>query len=244
MYEESGRPETGQPVTGKQNVFQRVLGIFFSPQKTFEALDQKPDWLIPLIIAIVVTVLVTIFVMPITMPEQMDKQREKMAEQGMSQEQIDQATQLGSKIGYIAGPITAAVGTAVIMLIFAGLLFFAGNVILGGKTTFSRIFSGYNYSYLIPIIGSLVKLPLILQKKTIDIHFSLASFLSEPESKSFVFNILKSTDIFLIWQYVVLAIGFAVFYKFSLRKAGIVILILAILHIVVSAGFMTAFSPQ
>lgn len=70
------------------NALQKVVGIFLAPQKTFEAIDQRPDWLVPLIIILFITLVFTIVTAPVTIPEQMEKQRERMEEKGMSDEQI------------------------------------------------------------------------------------------------------------------------------------------------------------
>ncbi len=55
------------------NVIQRIFGVFFSPRRTFEDIDRKPDWLVPMVIVLVIAVLFTIIIMPIALPQQMEK---------------------------------------------------------------------------------------------------------------------------------------------------------------------------
>lgn len=213
---------------------QRIIGVFLSPGKTFEDLDRRPDWILPLVIILIITLAFTIITSPITMPEQMDKQRVKMEERGMSDEQIEQALTTGEKVGKILAPIGAIVGTTIMLLIFTLMVWFVGNIVLGGQTTFKKIFSVYNYSSLIGALGMIVTLPVVLAKKTANVHFSLASFLSDDQSQTLLYKILRSFGVFSIWQYIVLAIGFAAIYKFSMKKSGWTIVVLFLIYVMIT----------
>ncbi|MBC8183945.1 YIP1 family protein [candidate division KSB1 bacterium] len=223
------------------SVVQKLVGVFFSPRDSFESIDRKPDWLVPLIVVVLITLIFTMVTLPITMPEQMEKQRVKFEERGMSDDEIDQAMAMGEKIGKISGPIGAVIVVPIMLLIFALIFWFVGNIVLGGQTTFKKMFSVYTYSSLIGMFGLLLRIPLILSKQTADVHFSIASFLPADQSKTFVYNILKGFDIFAIWQYIVLAIGFAVIYKFSMKKSGWTMAVLFLITILISAGFSQMF---
>jgi len=230
--------------TGSQqelNTIQRMFGVFFSPKKTFEDIDRKPDWVVPFVVILVIMVVFTIVTMPITLPERMEIQREKMEERGMSDEQIDAAMATGEKIGKIMGPIGAAITIGIMLVIFTLILWFVGNIVLGGQTTFKKMFSVYNYSSLIGMLGLLVSIPLIISKQTANVHFSLALLLPEDQSKTVLYNVLKALGLFSIWQYVVLAIGFAVIYKFSMKKAGFTMLILFIIYVIVTVTMSQIF---
>ncbi|MBN2091432.1 YIP1 family protein [candidate division KSB1 bacterium] len=228
--------ETRQP-----NVFEQIIGVFLSPTKTFQAIDQKPNFLVPLILIILVSIITAYVIMPTIMPAQMEKQREKLVEQGMSDEQIDQAMATGEKFGSIFGLIGAGFSPIIMLLIAAGLLMFICSVIMGGTTSFAKVFSIMSYSWLIYLVGSLVKIPLILKQKTSDIHFSPATFWPEEQAKSFLYHFLKAFDIFAIWQYVVLAIGVAIIYKFSNQKAGIAVGILFLIFALFGAAMSSLF---
>jgi hypothetical protein len=229
--------ETRQP-----NVFEQIIGVFLSPTKTFQAIDEKPNYLVPLILVILISIVIAYAIMPSIMPAQMEKQREKLVERGMNDEEIDQALATGEKFGSIFGIVGAGVSPIIMLLIAAGLLMFVCSVILGGITSFVKVFSIMTYSWLISLVGSLVKIPLIVKQKTPDIHFSPATFWPEDTAKNFLYHFLKSFDIFSIWQYIVLAIGVAVIYKFSNQKAGIAVgflfLIFALFGAAMSSMFM------
>jgi len=220
---------------------QKVMGVFFTPQETFEAIDRKPDWIAPLVIIIIVTLIFTMVTMPITMPEQMEKQRVKMEERGMSDEEIDQAMAMGEKIGKFSGPIGAVIFVPIVLLIIALIFWFVGNVVLGGQTSFKKMFSVYTYSSLIGTLGLMLTSVLIVLRKSADVHFSLALLLPQDQSETFLYKILKGLSLFSIWQFAVLAIGFAVIYKFSIKKSGWTMAILLIITVFISAGFSQIF---
>ena len=218
----------------QMNFFQRLIGVFMSPEDTFEDVKKSPKWVAPLILVLLVTLLFTMLITPISVPEQMAKQREKMADQGMSETQIDQALETGMRFAKIGAPIAAIFGTMAIMAVLAAILLFLGNILLGGGCRFVDMWSLVIYSYFIPLLGMLIKLPLILSKQTIDVPLGLGTFIDS--GTSFIYQLMKTMEIFAIWQFVVMAIGFAVFYKFSKIKAFITVFALFAVTVLIQAG--------
>ena len=228
-------------VSSNMNVFQKIVGVFFEPKNTFTAIDQKPDWIAPLLVIIVLTLVFTMLTMPITLPDQMEKQRVKYEERGMSDEQIDQAMSAGESIGKIAAPISVVIGVPIVLLFFALIFWFVGNVVLGGQTTYIKMFSVYIYASLIGTLGLALKSLVIMLRESADVHFSLALLLNPEESETLLFKVLNSFDLFAIWQYAVLAIGFAVIYKFTIKKAGITMAVLFLITVVITVGLSQIF---
>ncbi len=202
------------------NVLQRVLGVFVSPGETFAQVDRKPDWLAPLILVIISTVALVYFTLPISLPEQMAKQQEKMEEGGMPSEQIDKSMEMMEKFGKIGGLVGSVIGPGIGMLVASLWLWFIGNVLLGGQAPYMKVVSMYAYASLISALDMIVKLPLILMKGSSEIQLNGSVFLPDTQAQTLIYHVLQSLDIFAIWRYAVLAIGFAVIFKFSLKKAG------------------------
>ncbi len=223
------------------NVVQKMVGVFFSPKDTFEAIDRKPDWVAPLIVIVIFTLIFTMITMPITMPEQMEKQREKLEEKGMSDDQIDQAMATGEKMGKIMAPIGIIIMVPVAFLFFVLIFWFVGNVILGGQTAYKKMFSVFTYSNLIGTLGFMLTAVIMLMQKTADVHFSFALLLPQEQSDTALYQFLKGLNVFSIWQYAVLAIGFAVIYKFSMKKSGWTMAVLFLITVLVSVGFQQLF---
>lgn len=225
----------------ESGTFEKIYNVFFAPRKTFESIDRKPDWLIPMVIVVAIAVLFTIIIMPIALPQQMEKQREKMEERGMAAEEIDRAMAMGERIGKTVGPITTGVVTIIFLLLIPGIFMFMGNIILGGKTTFKKLLSVFCYSSLIGSLNTIILLPMILSKKTMEVHFSLASFMSADVSESFLYQLLKKIDLFAIWQIIVAGIGVAVVYKFTTKKSIIMVASLYVIYMIVSLAWKSIF---
>jgi len=223
------------------NAIQKIIGVFFSPGETFAQVDRKPDWLVPLLLLSITTFAFVYFTLPISMPEQMARQQEKMEEQGMTSEQVDRAMEMGEKIGKIAGLIGACVGPCIGILIASLWLWFVGNVILSGQAPYMKVVSMYTYASLISVLDMIIKIPLILMKGSAEIQLNGTVFLSEDQSGTLIYHILQSLDVFAIWRYAVLAIGFAAIYKFTLKKAGWTMVVLFLLSMAIAVTWKQIF---
>ncbi len=224
--------------TESLNPLQRIIGVFCYPGQTFEQVDRRPDWWMPLLIVTAATLLFTYLTLPISLPEQMAKQEQKMAERGMNYQQIEKAMAMGEKLGKFFGLIGAVVGPGIWALIASLFLWFVGSVLLGGKTTYRKIFSVYLYASLIGVLDMLIRLPLVLVKESAEIQFNLTLFLPDEQSGTLAYMAAQSLGVFTIWHFVVLAIGFSVIYRFSIQKAGLAMSALWLLSVIFSTGML------
>lgn len=226
----------------EKNVVERIIGVFTSPSETFKSVARKPQWAAPLVLVLIISLALSFFIIPIAMEEaqsdpkaieRMEDARGKMAERGMSEQQIDDAFAQQQKLGRIFGPISGVVMTTVLILAVAGILLLIGNVGLGGQASYSAMVSMYTYSMFIVLLGSIIKLPLIIKQQSVKIFFSLATFLSPETSETFLYRLLNKFAIFELWQLAVVIIGVAVINKFPTRKAAVPIIALWLLYVVV-----------
>jgi len=135
----------------------------------------------------------------------------------------------------------APVGALIVFAILAGVLFFVFNVLLGGDSTFRRVFSVYCYSNLIAIPAMIVKFPLIMMKKDIGVQTSLALLLSADSKDTFLYHTLSGFDIFNLWQVILVSIGMGVLYSYTTKKAFTVVFVLWILLILGMSGLSSLF---
>ena len=71
------------------NAFQKIIGVFFSPTKTFESIDRKPGWIVPVVVILLITVVISIVANPILLPLRKDKIIERMEQRGATRQQMD-----------------------------------------------------------------------------------------------------------------------------------------------------------
>jgi hypothetical protein len=220
----------------EMSAMQRVIGVFTSPQKVFQYLSAKPEFWVPIIITIIIAVVTSFLVYDIAINETIQnyEQNENIPDEqrDMILDSIEERRQGAWR--YMSILLFPIVGTFVVFALVALAYLFIGNVILGGKARFKQIFSAFAYSYLIlVIVGTIVKLPLMLSKETINIQTSLAAFMSDEASRTALYRFLDGFDIFTIWMLAVFAIGYAVIYRFSQVKAFMGVFVSWILYILV-----------
>jgi hypothetical protein len=223
------------------NAIQRIIGVFFSPGDTFAQVDRKPNWLVPLLLLTVATFAFVYLTLSISLPEQLAMQQEKMEEAGAPSAQIDKTMEMMEKFGKIGGLVGAVVGPCIGILIASLWLWFVGNVLLSGQAPYMKVVSMYTYASMISVLDMIVKLPLILMKGSSQIQLNGTVFLSEDQSQTLMYHVLQSLDVFAIWRYAILAIGFAAIYKFSLKKAGWTMAVLFLLSMGIAVTWKQLF---
>ena len=97
-------------------VWHSLVGIYYQPAKVFEAMRDKPRWLVPLAAAVVVTVLVTAIIMkPLVLPEQAER---VASNPDLSNEQREAISErMNSPLVYWSGIIGALVSQPVMLLL-------------------------------------------------------------------------------------------------------------------------------
>ena len=218
----------------------KVLSIFFEPKKVFESLKIKPTWLVPYIIVALLGIGFFYTTYPYIMNQQVEKikDNDKIPEE-QKQVIIDRMTERAHPPVWQL--FLAPVGTIVTLAVVAGILFFVFNVILGGDSTFRRVFSVYCYSSLVGVPAMIVKYPLIMLKKDLNIQTSLALLLSADTRNSFIYSFLSSFDVFTVWQLVLVSLGMGILYKYSTKKAFTTTAILWIIWVVAKSGLSSLF---
>jgi hypothetical protein len=223
---------------GGMSTMQKIIGIYSAPRRTFEAIDQNPTWFLPFIIGVVFFLIFQF----LTVDLQMDYRMEMMEARGdIPQEQMDVAkAQMQGPvkyIGFVAGPIV----WLIMILIIAALFYVAGNLMIGGDTSFKKVFAIVAWTGLIGVISFIIMTLLILSKGTMHgVALDLSILLDTPaigEDKSTLYRILSKFDVFVIWEIVLYIIGMSVTYKATVKKAAVPILSLWALWIIVSVAF-------
>lgn len=225
----------------EMGLIQKITGIFTAPRQAFESIDQKPTWLVPFIIMIVFFLIMQLLTIDIQMADRL----KIMEAKDVPQEQLDMMrTQLqgpAKYIGIVVGPIMILLFWA----IFAGIFYMAGNLTIGGDSSFKKVFAVISWSSLIGSVSLLLMTFLMLSKDTsLGIAMDLTVLLDTPPlgtEKSTLYNILAKFDLFTIWGIFLWIIGLSVTYKSTVKKAAIPIVGLWILWIIISVSFAGVF---
>ena len=193
------------PVQSSGLSLKGLYEVIFSPNSFFEKLKSQPRILVPYIF-LVVAMFVGLYLMSDLSAE---VQLQAMRDQGRPLPPRD-ILKWGSVIG----------GTVVMglyPLLAAGLALFWGNVVMAGTAKFRQLLSVMLYGEVIAIIGMFVTLPLMLKKGTILVSISLGALVT-PDPKSTAFILLSRVSVWIVWEIVVVGLGFAAMYGFPRNK--------------------------
>ena len=213
--------EAEEPVED-QNAIQRIINVFFNPLKLFRYLRQKPEFMLPLVLAVLIGVGTAYLVYDIAIDDQIARfeQNDRISteQKDLIIDRMEESRTGTTRILYsVVIPFFAVI---ILFFLISAVFLFIGNVLLGGKAKYKQVLSVYGYSYLIMgILGTIVKLPLILKQHTVKIDTSLAVLFSPASMSTALYNFIGSFDIFTVWFLIVFGIGFAVIYRFSKLKA-------------------------
>ena len=219
----------------EMSAIQRVVGVYFSPKKTFEYLRERPKWLVPFILICVIALVSNYLVSDIALEERIDHIRMSDRIPEERKDEIIERMESGASgaqayIQYVATPVVIFIVLAVVSAIFL----FSGNILFGGQATFRQMLSMYTHAGVIALPAAIVRIPLMLAQQTSRVQTNLAVFMSADAEQSFLYRLLAKFDLFTIWQVILLIIGISAIYRFASGKATTLILILWGLWIVVS----------
>lgn len=221
---------------------EKFINIFLNPHKTIMALDNKPTWLVPLLLIILAGLIASQVTLPIESQMALKMIRNMPNISADQMKVIEEQLSGNLTLARIRGLVTSIIGIPLVFLIISGIVFFVGSIVLGGSTSFKKVFSVFTWSGLIYMLSLIVVTPLILYKQSLFVSISPALLLPGDAVGSTLFIFLSQLSFFIIWQVVVFAYGFACIYKFSLTKAFISIGVLWAIWVVIITIFASTFS--
>jgi Yip1-like protein len=239
----------------------RLVGVLFSPGETFQDINRKPTWLVPILIGIVIALGTNLFftwrVKPDwerIMRDQVNRQLERSGQPRPPDDQID--TQVRMMAGFAKfGPLFAIAIVPIYILILSGI-FALGLMLIQAKTTFKKILSVVTWSSTATgLISAIVIMASLMARD----QESLASLdptqqgnltatnlgvLLPADMSAPIRAVASSIDIFTIWFLILLSIGFAAIAgarNIKTAKTGTLVFGLWALWLVIRAGWAAMF---
>jgi len=194
----------------------RFVGIITSPKETFQAVAAHPRWLGMLFVCAVLIAVCAALPMTTEAGKEatLRQQVEGMESFGMTvSDQAYESMRRNMRFAPYTTGVSILVFTPIVTLVFAGLLYLAFNVMMGGDGTFKQLYAVVVHAGVISTLAQLFTGPLNYFRGAVTSATNLAVLLPMVDSKSFVGRVMAMTDLFLIWWLLVLAIGLAVLYR-------------------------------
>ena len=200
-----------------------MIGIFLSPRATFSQMIPSITWkdmTAPFLLLLVVTLGTQTVIGPLVMDEQMERiyQRDDLTVE--QQEQIIEGME--NVMGRNSGVRPYVIGTLVRVAWFAvlgGVVMFFGAFVLGGEAAFKSAVAIVIFSSLVGLVELAVKVPLMLQAGSTQVETGLALLLPGRMSSTLVYRWFHRLDFFVMWKVGLTALGTALFFRVSEKRA-------------------------
>jgi|LSQX01.2.fsa_nt_gb hypothetical protein len=217
--------------------FKRLFWLFVSPGKLMTELAQKPRiifWLFAAPIAFALPYIVRWSLYLDMLRRQMaasDDYMESLFGVEMTPELIEQSVSQGSSVG-----IVSIISEMFISSLLMALIFFGVFKLFGGKGKFKAYLSVIVHSNIIIAFYSLILLAVSYLTESLHENVALtcmATLVSPDEVGPYLFGLLANIDIFRIWRYGVMAIGFTSVSNLKKRYVYIVTAVILVIGIIV-----------
>ena len=219
-----------------------IGNMFFEPGRTFEDLRRKPRFIVA---TVILSLLATAYAFGLYYKvgdagmrqfamEQLDKNAQTSGmDSAAKAKTVDLQLTIGKVFRYLM-PIFFA-----IMMLIGGLMYWAGAKAFGGTGGFLHGWSVFVYSAIPPaIVGSIANF-IVLAFKSVDeidigasqrgvIHAS-PSMLLDGKAMPVLTTVVGTLDLFMIWGWVLAAIGLRITNRLSSGSAWAVVIIFALL---------------
>ena len=224
------------------SILANVINSYTSPSKVFTAVkdyDLKKA-IIPLLILAVLGVISFWAIQDLATEAGYDAAIERVENNSRISE--EQKAEIYERIDkqmsgpQITGWIFSFFGNPITVLFMALIALLIGNTFMGGSTKYNQLVNITAWAYMINILESLVKIPLMLNKWSLEVFTGLG-VLGIGEKGSFINSLLAGIDIFAIWRVILIAIGMGIIYNKKSKQYLIAMLVAWFILRLIGAGF-------
>lgn len=214
----------------------RLVGVLFSPRRTFEVVVQKPRWLGALLAIALIGAGASSWLVSTELGQQMLLEQQVSAMEAfgitVSEEVYGQLKrQLEGAVYFTGGGVLVSI--PVFTLVIAGVVWTVGYVAFGAGASFRTIYALVAHAGAINIVQQLFVVPLNYARGAMGNPTTVAAFFPMLEEGSFADRTLGLIDLFVVWQLFVLSIGTAVLYG---RRTGPIATAFYLLYAVIAIG--------
>jgi hypothetical protein len=239
MSDQIAPPPTSAPSGPEMSTAETLTGIFFEPSRTFEALRERPRFLVAALILLALACLVTLILyLRVDMGQYMRERMERSPRAAQATEaQKEMQVRIGKTLGAVAVPLSVP-----ILIAGGAALYLLGVMAFGGSISYLKAVSVWTYSSLPPsVMGALIAVLVLFLKSPDSIdpeHMVVTNpgaLMGEEASRVLVaalsqFDLLRFVGLFLA------ALGLRKMAKLSSGQAWTIVLGLWLLGALVRIG--------
>lgn len=198
----------------------KLWNLFVDPRKTFSSVGRGHEWIILLILASVIAIGSYMPIKEYVRQDQISKIEEYLDKrpQVPPEQRAEILQSVSDRFDNPMNLLWVPVGYIIRLFVVAGILLFLGNIIHGGSIKFLRILNAYGWTLMIAIPASIVTIPMVMAKGSMDVSLGLG-VLTSPETGEFLKSFLTSFEVFTLWQVWLSAVAIAVLAPTETGKA-------------------------
>jgi len=228
--------------------FGRLLGVLVAPGKTFRSIAERPTWWAALAVLMLSTLGVGLIAAPRVDYEDIIRQQIAKSGRDVPQEQLDRQIEFVKKartplvaVQVVATPIVIALLTLVPWVAFK---------LLGSEIDYGRSFAVTLHAAMPQVLSALLSIPVILSRPSLGyedvragsfLKSNLAALVGTSDTKAPVYALLSSLDVFSLWTWALLFLGYREVAKVSTAKAATTIAVLWLVFVGVKVGWAALF---
>jgi hypothetical protein len=243
MNMDSTMPPPAGPEPG---TLSRMLGVFFSPARTFESIARKPAFLIPVAFILLWTVfagfIISSHLDSQAIVEKAMKQQEKSAGRELTADERARMTK-GTEFFVKLSPVIGLCFVAIVLFLVPGI--YHGLAAAWGKATrYTAVLSMYAHVQMIQVVKGVLLVLVTMSKGKVDaasmgtlLKSNIGSFLDPETSNAALRAILTNVDLFDLWSLILCVIGLSKVTKLTTKQAAFVVIGVWLAYVLVSAGF-------
>ena len=204
---------------------EKVKNFFVHPTKVFAQYQEKPTYIIKIVVLCIVTAIYSAVEAIMSKPY-LEKYYNNLTK-NMDPQQADTVKKTISAFSSTPVIVITAIITTIIMIFIAALIYMLFIKALKGQIKYGQVVSIYTTAYMAVVIGSIIKIIyMLMSKKPIGI--------SAQTNPNYLNTITKSYDIFTIWEMVLMVLGISTVAKISKKKSTIIVVVLFLILILIS----------
>lgn len=208
------------------SVFNRLIGIFIDPGRTFRRIAEKPVWVDALVIMLILISLYSYLVFPFGQKDSLafledhaaqfkDRWGEERYESSLDRIQ----SQDRILMSFLITPLTFLIG-----LLFSALIVLGMGRLVSTEGHYLQVFSSFLHAAFVDkLLGNALRTGLVFSRGSlVQTSTSLTVFFPKLDIMSTAYTFLSQVDFFQLWMFGVLGIGLAASFKVSLKKALVI----------------------
>lgn len=186
-----------------------AAGIFIRPRPTFEAMRERPRFVLPILILAAAQILFVLLLL--TSGVIGSEVTAKAEEKGAPPEQIEHLQQMfESPMAKLIFPVGAALWLTFLLLLGSGLAFFVGNLMIGAGLTYRHYLSAIAHGSLIRVLNLAIQGALVWNKGSLDVRLGLGNLFG-PDMGKLGSMLDSATNPLVLWSTAVGALAIAVY---------------------------------